>query len=436
MRISVFGLGYVGTVTAACLADDGHEVIGVDTAEDKVERINAGRSPIVESGLDEIIARAVDASRLQATADADRAVAASELAIVCVGTPSSENSSLDTRYVERVTSEIGASISNNRKRDFLFVLRSTVLPGTTRNLVIPALESSSGRACGDGYDVAFYPEFLREGSSVEDFYSPPKIVVGERAAGAGEKLADLYKDIEAPRFVTSLEVAEMTKYTDNAFHAVKITFANEIGRLCRALGIDSRDVMKIFCADTQLNISPAYFRPGFAFGGSCLPKDVRALIYRARHSDIHLPLLEGVLPSNVEQVERVFQRVESRRPSDVGLVGLAFKPGTDDLRESPLVTLAERLLGRGYKLRIYDPEVETARLVGGNRAYVELHLPHLSRLMVPSIEEVGACDIIIVGHPLKEDSLIDRWLGEGKHVLDLVGKKARADHPRYDGLYW
>ncbi len=436
MRISIFGLGYVGTVTAACLADDGHSVIGVNIAEDKTERINAGRSPIVEHGLDEIIARAVGSNRLQATTDADRAVAASELAIVCVGTPSSENSSLDTRYVERVTSEIGASISKNQKRDFLFVLRSTVLPGTTRNLVIPALENSSGRACGDGYDVAFYPEFLREGSSVEDFYHPPKIVVGERVAGASARLADLYKDIQAPRFVTALEVAEMIKYTDNAFHAVKITFANEVGRLCRALGIDSRDVMNIFCADRQLNISPAYFRPGFAFGGSCLPKDVRALIYRARHSDIHLPLLEGLLPSNAEQIERVFKRIELRRPKEVGLVGLAFKPGTDDLRESPLVTLAERLLGRGYKLRIYDSEVETARLVGGNRAYVELHLPHLLRLMVSSIEEIGACDIIIVGHPLKDDSLIDRWLGEGKNVLDLVGKHARTDHAGYDGLYW
>jgi GDP-mannose 6-dehydrogenase len=436
MRVSVFGLGYVGTVTAACLADDGHSVIGVDIAEDKVERINAGQSPIVERGLDEIIGRAARSNRLQATTDVDRAVSDSELAIVCVGTPSSENSSLDTQYVERVTSEIGAAILKNQKRDFLFVLRSTVLPGTTRNLVIPALERASGRACGDGYDVAFYPEFLREGSSVEDFYHPPKIVVGERVAGASAGLAGLYRDIQAPQFVTALEVAEMIKYTDNAFHAVKITFANEIGRLCRSLGIDSRDVMNIFCADTQLNISPAYFRPGFAFGGSCLPKDVRALIYQARHSDIHLPLLEGVLPSNTEQIEQVFQRIEQRRPSLVGLVGLAFKPGTDDLRESPLVTLAERLLGRGYKLRIYDPEVETARLVGGNRAYVERHLPHLSRLMVSSLDEIGACDTIVVGHPLKEASLIDHWLEEGKSVLDLVGKQPRADRAGYDGLYW
>ena len=436
MRIGVFGLGYVGTVTAACLADDGHHVIGVDIAEDKVERINAGQSPIIEPYLDNIIARGIESGRLRATTDTDRAVADAELAIVCVGTPSSENSSLDTQYVERVSSQIGESLSRNNKRDFLFVLRSTVLPGTTRNLVIPALERASGREAGDGYDIAFYPEFLREGSSVEDFYHPPKVVVGERAPGAGAALANLYKDIQAPAFVTALEVAEMIKYTDNAFHAVKITFANEIGRLCQSLGVDSRDVMKIFCADTQLNISPVYFRPGFAFGGSCLPKDVRALVYQARHSDLRLPLLEGVLPSNSEQVERVFQRIESRRPSRVGLIGLAFKPGTDDLRESPLVTLAERLLGRGYGLRIYDPEVETARLVGGNLAYVERHLPHLSRLMVSSLEEIGESDVIVVGHPVKEDSLIDGWLDGGKSVLDLVGKQARAPHPCYDGLYW
>ena len=228
----------------------------------------------------------------------------------------------------------------------------------------------------------------------------------------------------------------MVKYTDNAFHAIKITFANEIGRLCQEFGIDSREAMKIFCDDRQLNISPAYLRPGFAFGGSCLPKDLRALIYQARHCDLHLHLLEGILPSNYEQVECAFQRIELRHPAQIGLVGLAFKPGTDDLRESPFVTLAERLLGRGHKLCIYDPNVETARLVGGNRAYIECHLPHLSRLMVSSLSEIGQCDVIVVGHPLKEDFWLDQWLEDGKHVLDLVGQQTRTGHPGYDGLYW
>jgi len=436
MRISVFGLGYVGTVTAACLADAGHTVIGVDIATDKVETINAARSPIVEHAIDQIVSRTVASGHLLATTDVHQAIAESELAIICVGTPSSPNGSLDTQFVERVTAQIGAALSKNRKKDFLFVLRSTVLPGTTRKLVLPILEGATGRAPGDAYDVAFYPEFLREGSSVEDFYHPPKMVVGERAPGSSQPLQELYKDIQAPRFITRLEVAEMVKYSDNTFHAIKITFANEIGRLCRSLGIDSREAMEIFCADTHLNISPAYLRPGFAFGGSCLPKDVRALAYQARHCDLHLPLLESILASNREQVERVFRRIELHHPAQVGLVGLAFKPGTDDLRESPLVTLAERLLGRGYKLCIYDPDVESARLVGGNRAYVELHLPHLSRLMVSSLQEISQCDLIVVAHALAEAAWLDRWLEEGRKVLDLVGKHTRCGHPGYDGLYW
>jgi GDP-mannose 6-dehydrogenase len=381
MRISVFGLGYVGTVTAACLAANGHEVVGVDVAADKVECVNRGRSPIVERDVDRIIGEAVAAGKLRATTETDDAILNSDLAVVCVGTPSFADSGVDTQYVERVAVQIGDALGRSDKSDFLFVLRSTVTPGTTRKLVIPALERTTARTIGSGYDIVFHPEFLREGSSVEDFYNPPKIIMGECRSGASERLLELYAGIEAPRFVTSLEVAEMTKYADNAFHAVKITFANEIGRLSKSLGLDSRDVMRIFCSDTQLNISPAYLRPGFAFGGSCLPKDVRALLYEASQDELELPLLAGLLPSNESQVENVFQWIEVRSPELIGLAGLSFKPNTDDLRESPLVTLADRLIGRGYGLRIYDPSVETARLVGGNRAYVERHLPHLSKLL-------------------------------------------------------
>jgi GDP-mannose 6-dehydrogenase len=436
MRISVFGLGYVGTVTAACLAANGHQVVGVDVAADKVESINGGRSPIVERDVDRIVGEAVAAGNLRAATDAGQAIADSELAIVCVGTPSSDNSGFDAQYVERVTGEIGSALASAYKEDFLFTLRSTVVPGTTQKLIVPILERSSGRTIGQGYDVAFYPEFLREGSSVEDFYHPPKIVVGERVAGSSRLLQSIYESIEAPRFITTLEAAEMIKYADNAFHAVKITFANEIGHVCKSLGIDSREVMEMFCSDRQLNISTAYFRPGFAFGGSCLPKDVRALLYEARHKDLHLPLLEGLLPSNQEQVERVLRLIERYSPELIGLVGLSFKPGTDDLRESPLVTVAERLLGRGYKLRIHDPNVETARLVGGNRAYVERHLPHLSRVMVPSLDDFSKCDVVVIGHPLQEAERLDAWLEEGKRVLDLIGKQTRSGHPGYSGLYW
>ena len=436
IRISVFGLGYVGTVTAACLAASGHRVIGVDVSEDKVECINSGRSPIVERDIDPIISEAVGAGRFEATTDPDQAVAGTELAIVCVGTPSSESSGIDTQYVARVTAQIGTAIARFRKENFLFTLRSTVIPGTTKTLVIPILERTSGRPIGQGYDVAFHPEFLREGSSVEDFYHPPKIVIGERSHGGSKLLQTLYEKIDAPKFNTAIEVAEIIKYTDNAFHALKITFANEIGQLCKRLGVDSRQVMEIFCKDTHLNISTAYFRPGFAFGGSCLPKDVRALTHQARHSDLHFPLLEGILPSNHEQVEKVFKRIERYAPKSIGIVGLSFKPGTDDLRESPLVTLAERLLGRGYHLRIYDPSVTTARLVGGNLAYVEKHLPHLSKLLVSSLDDFIECDVIVIGHPLKEEARLDDWLDASKHVLDLVGKKTVFDHPGYSGLYW
>lgn len=436
MRISVFGLGYVGTVTAACLAANGHQVIGVDVAGDKIESINSGRSPIVERDVDRIISDAVAAGNLRATTEARQAITDSELAIVCVGTPSSNNSGLDSRYVERVTAEIGAALGQSHKTNFLVALRSTVVPGTTQKVVAPILEQSSGRALGDGYDVAFHPEFLREGSSVEDFYHPPKIVVGERVPGSSMLLQSLYETIEAPRFITTLEAAEMIKYADNAFHAVKITFANEIGLVCKSHGIDSREVMEMFCSDRQLNISAAYFRPGFAFGGSCLPKDVRALLHEARHSDLQLPLLQALLPSNNEQIERVFRLVERFSPESVGLLGLSFKPGTDDLRESPLVTLAERLFGRGYQLRIHDPNVETSRLVGGNRAYVERHLPHLSRVMVSSLDDFRECEVVVIGHPLRESERLDAWLDEGKRVLDLVGKQTRSGHPGYNGLYW
>ena len=436
MRISVFGLGYVGTVTAACLAAIGHRVIGVDIAAEKVESINRGRAPIVERDVDQIIARSVAEGSLHATDKADKAIDESDLAVVCVGTPSSDDGRFDPRHVERVMEQIGAALPGGRKQSFLVVLRSTVMPGTTRKMVVPILERSSKRSVGDGYDVVFHPEFLREGSSVEDFYHPPKIVVGERISGAARLLKVLYDNTDAPMFFTSLESAEMIKYADNVFHAVKITFANEIGHLCKTLDIDSREVMDIFCSDRQLNISPAYLRPGFAFGGSCLPKDVKAIAHEARNRDLKLPLLESLLPSNHEQIDRAFRIVERCSPQSVGLIGLSFKPGTDDLRESPLVRLAEMILAGGYELRILDPNVETSRLVGGNLAYVERRLPHLSRLMVSSADYLKECGVIVIGHPLQEPERLDEWLGEGKQILDLAGKDSRSGHPRYFGLYW
>lgn len=435
MRVSIFGLGYVGAVTAACLAARGHEVVGVDVAQSKVDLINSGQSPIIEPGLEELTAQMVQSGRLNATTSFEQAIAQTDIALVCVGTPSSERGSLDTQYVERVMGQIGQALVG-RARPFLIVLRSTVLPGTSRQRVLPILERATGRPLGDGYDLLYHPEFLREGSSLRDFERPAEIVIGEARPGTAEPLMSLYNGITAPRFVTSLEGAEMIKYANNAFHAVKITFANEIGQVCQSLGIDSREVMQMFVADTQLNISPAYLRPGFAFGGSCLPKDLRALTYFARHRDIGLPLLESTLASNQAQIEAVFKRIEARRIRRVGMIGLAFKPHTDDLRESPLVMLAERLLGKGYELSIYDPEVQAARLVGGNLAYVEQHLPHLSRLLLPNLGDLAGCELLVLGHPLDDQTLIPAWLDDGKVLIDLAGKGERPNHPNFEGLYW
>ncbi|MGF1476620.1 MAG: nucleotide sugar dehydrogenase [Geminicoccaceae bacterium] len=443
MKVSVFGLGYVGLVTAACLARDGHEVVGVDVAQSKVDAVKDGKSPIVEDQVEDLLTGAAREGRLTATTSAAEAVAGTEMAIVCVGTPSRANGTLDTRHVEQVAAEIGHEL-RHRDGPFLFVLRSTVLPGTVRNVVTPVLQEAAGRPVGEGYDIVFHPEFLRESTAVADYDAPPKIVVGERVPGAGKAVFDLYEGIEAPRFAPSLEVAEAVKYADNAFHAVKVTFANECGRLFARLGADSREVMDIFCKDTKLNISPYYLKPGFAFGGSCLPKDVRAIVGAARYSDLALPMLESVIPSNERQIDTVARMVVDRARAErakVGLVGLAFKPKTDDLRESPLVELAERLRGKGVHVTILDPAVQEARLFGANRAYIEEHIPHLTKLMVQDALGLDGCGVIVIGHATDAAQLI-AWMEAGKTVIDLVGRDRNLirEQPeladRYIGIAW
>lgn len=429
MNISVFGLGYVGVVTAGCLAKEGHRVFGVDVSPQKVEQINAGQSPIIEDQIDELIRNARKADLLSATSDAAAAIRQSDIAVVCVGTPSASNGSLSTKYVETVIAQIGSLISN-RKNRLLVVVRSTLLPGAMRSLILPLLEKASGGVAGDKFEVAFHPEFLREGTSVKDFYNPPKIVVGERVPGAADPLMDLYRNIAAPVFRVSYEAAEMVKYCDNIFHAVKITFANEIGQFCQAHGVDSREVMQIFCSDTKLNLSPRYLRPGFAFGGSCLPKDLRAFLYAARAHDVETPMLAGVLPSNKGQIERVAHAILQTGIRKVGFCGLAFKPGTDDLRESPLVALAEILTGKGIELRIHDAFVHVTRLVGGNKAYVEQTLPHLARLLVESPDGLDVCELILIGHSVPAEQ-INAWLARGRAVVDLCGIKPAPAHPAY-----
>ena len=438
MKVAVLGLGYVGCVSAACIAHRGHDVVGVDTNPRKVEFVSSGRTPVLEPGLDELIARETSAGRLTATTDARQAVAACDLSMICVGTPSAANGSLSLAALSRVAASLGEALPSAR-RGHVVVVRSTVLPGTTENVVVPLLEESSGLRCGEDFDVAVNPEFMREGSALADFDDPPKTIVGEREPRAGDRVVALYDGLPAPVFRVSLSVAETIKYADNAFHALKIAFANELGTLCKAFGVDSNDVIDVFVADRKLNISEAYLRPGFSFGGSCLPKDLRALLYAARHADLELPLLESILPSNERHLQRTLDLVLRLGRKRVAMLGLAFKAGIDDLRESPLVALAEALIGKGYEVRIYDPAVSISRLVGTNKEYIDEHLPHLSELLVETAEEavVGA-EVCVVS--AAEPEAVSALAGAGGvHVIDLVrlpGDTQRRHEGGYVGVAW
>jgi GDP-mannose 6-dehydrogenase len=437
-RIAVFGLGYVGSVSAACFAERGHEVVGVDLSRDKVEAIAAGRATVVEERIGELTAEVVASGRLRATTDALAAVAGSDVALVCVGTPSGGGGGLSTDALERVASEIGAALRGRPDR-YTVVFRSTMIPGTCEERLVPVLERESGLRAGAELGVCVNPEFLREGSSVRDFHEPPKTVIGELDAASGDPVARLYEGLDAPLHRVPIRVAEMTKYADNSFHALKVGFANEIGAICKALGLDSHQVMEIFRADTKLNISPTYLRPGYAFGGSCLPKDLRAILHAARHNDVELPILASVLPSNERQIDRAVAMVQAAGHREVGVFGLAFKTGTDDLRESPMLELAERLLGRGYELSIYDPHVLTARLQGANREYVEARIPHLERLLATSPEQVVAhAGTLVVGAapPPVLDAL---RAADGRVVIDLVrfaGSASLEGRASYEGIAW
>jgi GDP-mannose 6-dehydrogenase len=437
MRISVFGLGYVGAVSSACMAAGGHVVIGVDKNTTKVDLINRGCSPIIETGVDEIIRTAVDEGRLRATTATADAINDSEISLVCVGTPSEHNGSLKLDFVRKVCEEIGAAL-NSLGRYHVVVIRSTILPGTMRSLVIPALEQTSGKKADEDFGVCFNPEFLREGTAVNDYYHPPKTVVGEHDARAGDKLLKLYEGLTAPVFRTSLETAEMVKYVDNTWHALKVGFANEIGSIAKALSIDSFEVMDIFCRDTKLNLSPYYLRPGYAFGGSCLPKDVRALTYRARTLDVETPILSSILPSNEAHVHRGLDMVIREGKRKVGVLGFSFKAGTDDLRESPIVELIERLIGKGFDLRLYDRNVNLAKLTGANRDYILNHIPHIANLMRESIAEVlEHADVVVIGNSATEFTQVPGMLRDGQKVIDLVRIKADfGDTTRYSGICW
>lgn len=438
MRVSIFGLGYVGCVSAACLARDGHEVIGVDVNPVKVASIAAGKSPIIEPGLDELMRDVVRSGQLRASIDAQSAVRDSDISLVCVGTPSNPNGSLNTRYVESVCQEIGLAI--NHKRAFhTVVVRSTVLPGTVNEKVVPILEEFSGRRAGDDFGVAMNPEFLREGSAIADYYDPSFVVIGEYNRRSGDAVQELYAAVDAKIIRTSIKTAEMMKYVNNSFHALKISFANEIGNICKAHGIDGRDVMDIVCQDSRLNISPAYLKPGFAFGGSCLPKDLRALLYRSKQRDIESPLLASILTSNQLQIERGIQMIEKSGRKSVGILGLSFKAGTDDVRESSIVPLIETLVGRGYKVSVYDETVDLPHLIGANRWYLEDSLPHIASLMRSTVDEVVAeAEVVVVANGGKTFKDVATKLRPGQKLIDLVGATVVNGNLRgeYEGICW
>ena len=434
MNINVYGLGYVGSVSAACFADRGHHVLGIDVDPLKVDTLNRGGSAVVEPGLPELIARGVEAGRLRATTGpADGA----DVSIVCVGTPSNENGSLCLDYVARAASEIGERLRT--MPDYHVVcIRSTVLPGTVESVVIPLLEEQSKKKAGEDFGVCMNPEFLREGSSIADFHAPPMTVIGELDPRSGEAIAGLYADIPAPVIRTRLAVAEMVKYVANAYHGLKVSFANEIGNLCKRLGLDGREVMDIFCRDDKLNVSAAYLQPGFAFGGSCLPKDLRALVHRAQELDLEPVVLRSVLSANSHQIEEAYRLIKHTGKRKIAVLGLSFKPGTDDLRESPIAALVEMLLGKGHEVAIYDREVLLARLHGTNRAYIEQAVPHISRLMKPSIDSaIEGAELVVVGKRSHEYRERLAQMSNGHRVIDLASLFAGGETgPEYEGICW
>ena len=437
MRISVFGLGYVGAVSAACFARNSHEIVGVDTNASKVQSFNAGMAPVVEPGLDDLMVEGVRSGRIRATSSVSEAVNHTDLSIVCVGTPSRPNGSLNLDAVETVSHQIGTSLAD-KDDGHLIVLRSTVLPGTVRDIVLPALEKASGKRAGKHFSVVHNPEFLRESSAIKDFDNPPVTVIGAGEEEAGQRAAALYAGIDAPLVVTSIETSEMVKYTANIWHALKVCFGNEVGNVCKAVGIDGHEVMDLFCRDTKLNISPAYLKPGFAFGGSCLPKDTRAIAHLAKSLDLDIPVISSILPSNAVQIERAAQRIMALGRRRIAVLGFSFKAGTDDLRESPQIELIERLIGKGYDLRLYDRSVNLAALTGANRDYIRNAIPHINSIMVENLDEALAHgEVVIIGNNAAEFADVPSRLNADQVLIDLV-RIGNTDQlgDRYDGINW
>jgi GDP-mannose 6-dehydrogenase len=438
LRVSIFGLGYVGAVSLACLARDGHEVTGVDVNPAKLDLIRGGVSPVIEERMPELMRAAAESGRVRVTTDTREAAHGSDVSFITVGTPSATNGSVNLEAVLSVTRSLGEALKDKAERHTL-VYRSTVTPGTTEERIIPLLEQTSGKKAGAEFEVAFQPEFLREGSSVRDYDNPPFVVVGSSSPGAVARVRELFGHLPAAFHETSFRAAELLKVCCNNFHALKIAFANEVARLCEPVGCDPFEVMRLLCEDRQLNISPAYLKPGFAFGGSCLPKDLRSALYIAKSRDVELPVMSSILLSNRLHLEHAVRKILETRKTRVALIGLSFKTGTDDLRESPMVTLAEHLLGKGLKLAVHDPEVEYARLVGANRQYIETLLPHVGSLLTGSCEAaIEQSDVVVVAVTSREVLAKTKAALRPDHVLiDLAGALRGEDLPcPYTGLSW
>jgi GDP-mannose 6-dehydrogenase len=437
MRISVFGLGYVGCVSSACFSDEGHDVVGVDTNALKVQIINDGRSPVVEPGVEDLMSRAVKEQRLRATTDAMEAVLNTDVSLVCVGTPGQANGCLNLSYVKGACKQIGTALEGKR-RFHVVAIRSTMLPGTIEETVVPTLEVYSGKKNGRDFGVAINPEFLREGSAIADFHHPPFTLIGADDPESAGMLQRLYAHLEAPVLTVSVKEAEMVKYVCNCFHGLKVAFANEVGVLCKAFGIDSHRVMDVFCKDTKLNLSPYYLKPGFAFGGSCLPKDLRALTYKAKTADVDVALLDAILSSNRRHIERAVDMVLRTGKKRIGVLGLSFKTGTDDLRESPMVTLIETLIGKGMHVMIFDREVELARLFGANKDYIEQEIPHISSLMRRRLDEVlEQSEVIVLTKRSDEYRVALEQGNQAPLIIDLARViEARPSDAGYQGIGW
>ena len=436
MRISIFGLGYVGAVCAGCLSARGHAVIGVDISPSKIDLINQGKSPIVEPGLQALLEAGVRAGTLSGSTDVQAAVHSTDLSLLCVGTPSKRNGDLALHFIESVCAEVGTAL-REKSAWHSVVVRSTVLPGTVRNVVIPILEECSGKRAGIDFGVAVNPEFLRESTAIEDYNYPPMTVIGELDQRSGDLLQALYQELDAPIVRKSIDVAELIKYTCNVWHATKVTFANEIGNIAKAVGVGGREVMDVICQEHKLNLSKYYMKPGFAFGGSCLPKDVRALSYRAGQLDVEVPLIGSLMRSNGAQVQHAFDIIASYDKRKVALLGLTFKAGTDDVRESPLVELAEMLIGKGFELNIYDSNVEYARVHGANKDYIESKIPHVSSLLDSDFERIVArSDLIVLGNADERFRALAQQVPDGKQVVDLVGFMAHPSRDGSEGICW